>query len=175
VSLRRPWGGGEASLTGGRRVGRSVVKVASVSDEPSNTASEWMRGIYAVLNDFESPPLEMIRSSFTGDFIYEDRRRGALFPIMGAELVGEAFASFWATGAGRPRFTVHRIVAVRGERLVAARLVVDYDIGFVLEAIQMLQLDATVTRVQRAFDFDVDDVEAVIAELDRLHSRADTN
>ena len=67
------------------------------------------------------------------------------------------------------------IIAVRGERLVAARLAVDYDIGFVLEAIQVLELDATVTRVQRAFDFDVDDVDTVIAELDRLHSQADTN
>jgi hypothetical protein len=134
-----------------------------------------MRGTYAVLNDFESPPHEMIRSSFTGDFVYEDRRRGALFPIMGAELVEEAFASFWDTGAGRPRFTVTQTLAVRGERLVAARLVVDYDIGFVLEAIQMLQLDATVTRVQRAFDFDVDDIDTVIAELDRLHSGADAS
>ena len=161
--------------TGGRRVGTPVVKVASVSDEPSNTASEWMRGTYAVLNDFESPPQEMIRSLFTDDFVYEDRRLGALFPIMRAELVAKAIASFWDTGAGRPRFTVHEIFAVRGERLVAARLVVDYDIGFALEAIQMLQLDATVTRVQRAFDFDVDDVDTVIAELDRLHSQADTN
>src|SRR6476469_9527297 len=65
-----------------------------------------MRGTYAVLNDFESPPHEMLRSSFTDDFVYEDRRRGALFPIMDAELVKEAFASFWDTGAGRPRFTV---------------------------------------------------------------------
>ena len=174
MTLAHAWVG-EASLTGGSRVGTPVVRVSSVSDEPSNTASEWMRGTYAVLNDFESPPHEMIRSSFTGDFVYEDRRRGAIFPIMGAELGAEAFASFWDTGAGRPRFTVHQILAVRGERLVAARLVVDYDIGFVLEAIQMLQLDATVTRVQRAFDFDVDDVDTVIAELDRLHSQADAS
>ena len=94
-----------------------------MSDEPSNTASEWMRGIYAVLNDFESPPHEMIRSSFTDDFVYEDRRRGALFPIMSAESVAEAVASFWDTGAGRPRFTVPDIFAVRGVRLDAARIV----------------------------------------------------
>jgi hypothetical protein len=130
-----------------------------------------MRGTYAVLNDFESPPHEMIRSSFTSDFVYEDRRRGALFPIMDAELVKEAFASFWDTGAGRPRFTVPEILAVRGERLVAARLVVDYDIGFVLEAIQMLQLDATVTRVQRAFDFDVDDLDVGEAAVLALGAR----
>ena len=134
-----------------------------------------MRGTYAVLNDFESPPHEMIRSSFTDDFVYEDRRRGALFPVMGAGLVAEALGSFWDTGAGRPRFTVPEIVAVRGERLVAARLVVDYDNGFVLEAIQMLELDATVTRVQRAFDFDVDVVDTAIAELDRLHLESVTD
>jgi len=128
-----------------------------------------MRGNYTVLNEFESPPHEMIRSTFTSDFVYEDRRRGALFPVMDAELVAEALASFWDTGAGRPRFTVPEIVAVRGERLVAARLVVEYDNGFVLEAIQMLQLDATATRVQRALDVDVDDVDTVMAELDRLH------
>ena len=75
---RHAWVGG-ASLTGGRRVGTPVDKVASVSDEPSNTASEFMRGTYAVLNDFESPPHEMIRSSFTDDFVYEDRRLGAIF------------------------------------------------------------------------------------------------
>ena len=146
-----------------------------MSDEPANTASELMRATFAVLNDFESPPHEMIRSSFTDDFVYEDRRRGAIFPVMGAELATEALASIWDTGAGRPRFSVPEILAVRGQRLVAARLVVDYDIGFTLEAIQMLQLDATVTRVQRAFDFDVDDVDTVIAELDRLHSQADAS
>ena len=146
-----------------------------MSDEPSNTASEWMRGTYAVFDDFESPPHEMIRSSFTGDFVYEDRRRGALFPVMDAELVAGGVRVLSGHGAGRPRFTVHQILAVREERLVAARLVVDYDIGFVLEAIQLLQLDATATRVQRAFDFDLDDVDTVIAELDRLHSQADAS
>ena len=134
-----------------------------------------MRDTYTVLNDFDSAPHEMIRSSFTDDFVYEDRRLGALFPIMDAEVTEEAVASFWDTGAGRPRFTVPEIVAVRGERLVAARLVVDYENGFVLTAIQMLQLDATLTQVQRAFDFDVDDLDAAIAELDRLHRQSDTN
>jgi len=134
-----------------------------------------MRGNYTVLNDFESPPHEMLRSSFTDDFVYEDRRRGAIFPIMGAELGMEAFASIWDTGAGRPRFTVSETLAVRGERLVAARLVVDYDNGFALEAIQMLELDVTVTRVQRAFDFDLDDVDTAIAEIDRLHLESGTD
>src|SRR6476620_6299917 len=93
-TLPRCWVG-EASLTGGsKHARRPVVSVASVSDEPSNAASEWMRGTYAVLNDFESPPHEMIRSTFTSDFVYEDRRRGALFPVMDAELVAEALASF---------------------------------------------------------------------------------
>ena len=117
----------------------------------------------------------MMRASFTDDFVYEDRRRGPIFPNAGAESFLQALETAWDTGAGRPRLTVHKILAVRGDRLAACRLEVDYGNGLTCESIQVIELDATVTLVQRVVDFDVDDVDGAIAELDRLHSEADAS
>jgi hypothetical protein len=143
-----------------------------VSDEPSNAASEYLRLSVSVLGEF-LPPSE-IRLSLTDDFVAEDRRRGPTFPVMGADEYPQSFATIWDTNVGRPRFTLHEILAVRGERLAAGRLEIDYGNGWTIESIQLLELDATLTLVQRTTSFDVDDVDGAIAELDRLDSESDT-
>ena len=149
-------------------------RVASVSDEPSNAASEYVRANIRALNRFELPAADL-RSALTDDFVHQDRRHGPTFPTMDAELTAKAGASIWDTGAGRPRLTVHEILAVRGDRLAACKVEVDYGNGFLREFIHVLELDASLTLLQRTFDFDVDDVDRAIAELDRMESQADAS
>jgi hypothetical protein len=145
-----------------------------VSNEPSNAASVYMRAAYNALNDSESPPPDL-RSGLTDDFVHQDRRRGPTFPDDDAESFLMTVASLWDTGAGRPRFTVHETPAVRGDRLAAGKVEIVYGNGWTLEAIQLMELDSTLTMLQRYVDFDVDDIDGAIAELDRLHSQADAS
>jgi hypothetical protein len=143
-----------------------------VDDEPSNAASEYFRRIVRWLDETLPQPSE-IRSTLTDDFVGVDRRRGPAFPGMDAESYPEVMASFREINAGRPRFTLYEILAVRGERLAVGRAGVDYGNGFTTESVQVLQLDATLTLVQRSVHFDVDDLAGAIAELDRLHDETE--
>jgi hypothetical protein len=143
-----------------------------VSDEPSNAASEALRVNFRALNDLESAPRD-VRAFITDDFVHEDRRRGVSFPTVDAGSHQRFVDSAWQTGAGRPRFEVSEILAVRGDRLVAALIRIDYGNGMLLEAIHVFALDATLRLGQREVDFDHDDVDGAIAELDRLHAQAD--
>jgi hypothetical protein len=166
---------GEASLTGGRGhswdAGR---RVASVSEELSNAASEWLRFVMAYCNKNGAPSDELTRASLTDDYVYEDRRHhGLSFPNQDAESTPKAVTSLWDTGGGEPRFTMHEILAVRGDRIAACRVSADYPNGWTTESIEVLELDASLSLLRRMFDFDHDDVDAAIAELDRLHSQSD--
>jgi hypothetical protein len=142
-----------------------------MSEEPSNAASENFRRTIRWLDETLPPPSE-IRATLTDDFVGEDRRRGPTAPIMDAASFSEVIGAFRDVNAGRPRFILDEVVAARGERLAACRAGVDYGNGFMTESIQVLELDATLTLVQRVVTFDVDELDGAIAELDRLHDEA---
>jgi hypothetical protein len=139
---------------------------------PKNAASEWVRNALRYLNEFESPPRGM-RASLTDDYVYEDRRHGPSFPNADAASFPQALETIWDTGAGRPRFTVHEILAVRGDRIAACRLSTDYPNGWTTESIQVVELDASLSLMQRKIDFDHNDVDGAIAALDRLHGKSE--
>jgi hypothetical protein len=143
-----------------------------VSDEPSNAASEWLRNAVSVLNESESPP-HGTRSLLTDDFTYEDRRSGPSFPNLDATTFPRFVATTYETGAGRPRTSLPDVLGVRGERFAAVVYSIDYGNGMVRESITVIGLDATLRLAHRFIDFDVDDIDGAIAELDRLHSQAD--
>jgi hypothetical protein len=147
-------------------------RVLSVSDEPSNAASEALRLNFSALNGLESAPRN-VRAFLTDDFVHEDRRRVVSFPNVDADSHQKFVETAWQTGAGQPEFVVSEILAVRGDRFVAALVRIDYGNGMLLEAVHVFALDATLSLVQREVDFDIDDVEGAIAELDRLYSQAD--
>ena len=170
-------GVGEASLTGGSRHGWDAGRrVASVSEEPSNAASEWLRFVMAYCNKNGAPSDELTRASLTDDYVYEDRRHhGPSFPNLDAESTPKAVTSLWDTGGGEPRFTMHEILAVRGDRIAACRVSADYPNGWTTESIEVLELDASLSLLRRMFDFDHDDVDAAIAELDRLHGQSEAS
>jgi hypothetical protein len=65
------------------------------------------------------------------------------------------------------------VLAVRGDRFAACRLDLDYGNGWVQDHVMVIGLDVTLTLLQVAIDFDADDVDGAIAELDRLSRQAD--
>jgi hypothetical protein len=154
--------------------GSAVVTVASMGDEPSNAASKALRNVFGLYA--EGPPSETrMRAGLTDDFAYEDRRRGLSFPDSDAEAYAKLLTTIWQTGAGgQPRFE-HETLAVRGERFAATAVRVDYGNGMVSENIAVFGLDATLSRLQTHVDFDIDDVDGAITELDRLHGQADAS
>ena len=119
-----------ASLTGGSRhswdAGR---RVASVSDEPSNAASEFLRNAFAFFTEAGSPSEEVVRAGLTDDFAYEDRRSGPSFPDADAESFPKFVVSHLANRCcGQPRCE-HETLAVRGERFAAVAVQPDYGNG----------------------------------------------
>jgi hypothetical protein len=145
-----------------------------VSDEPSNAASEFLCDAFAFFTERGAPSEEVVRAGLTDDFTYEDRRSGPSFPDADADSIPKVVLSIWQTGAGKPRWSTETL-AVRGERFAAVAVEVDYGNGMVRENICVVGLDATLRRTHRQVDFDVEDVDRAIAELDRLHREADAN
>ena len=89
----------------------------------------------------------------TDDYVYEDRRHhGQSFPNLDAESTPRAVTSLWDTGAGEPRFTMHEILAVRGDRIAACRVSVDYPNGWTTESIEVMELDAGLSLLRRWFE-----------------------
>lgn len=141
-----------------------------MSDEPSNAASEFYRRVCAFLSDREvGPPEEVVRAGLTDDFAFENRRSGVRFPSGDAESSSKIVLSNWQTGAGKPRWEL-KTLAVRGERFAAVAIQQDYGNGMLSDGIMVIGLDANLRLLQRVVDFDIDDVDRAIAELDHLQA-----
>ncbi len=159
---------------GWQRAQVAFGRVASVGDEPSNAATEAVVFMVAVFAE-GPPPEQVLRAALSDDFAYEDRRAGWTFPDADAESYPKVILSIWQTGAaGQPRWDVETL-AVRGERFAAIVLRIDYGNGMVTESIHVFGLDATLSLVQCDVDFDLDDVDGAITELDRLHGLSETS
>jgi hypothetical protein len=152
---------------------RPVARVASVSDEPTNAASEYVRNAFAFVTEHGSPTEELLRAGLTDDFTFEDRRSGLSFPDADADSWPKMIETLWRTGAdGQPRFEAETL-AVRGERFAAVAAQTDYGNGMLTESIHVVALDATLSVLQRQIYFDRGDIDGAMAELDRLHSQVD--
>jgi hypothetical protein len=145
-----------------------------MSDQPSNAASERQRRVMAALNRVESRPKDgWIRAGLSDDFSSEDRRRGPSFPDGDADSYARSVASSWEVGSGHPRFALRETVAVRDERFAACVLEIDYGNGMISETLHVIGLDPTMRLIQRTVEFDTDDVDGAVAELDRMRNQAD--
>jgi hypothetical protein len=127
----------------------------------------------ALLSGAAAPSERWVRAGLTDDFTFEDRRRGLSFPDADADSFPKVVVSMWQTGApGQPQFEPETL-AVRGDRFAAVAVRTVYGNGMVLETINVIGLDTTLRLRQHQVNFDRDDVDGAIAELDRLHRRAD--
>jgi hypothetical protein len=143
-----------------------------VSDEPSNAASRFLHTVGAALTE-GIPTEEAVRAGLTDDFAYQDRRRGMRWPEADAESYPAHLRTIWQTGAdGQPRFEAETL-AVLGERFAAMKIQTDYGNGMVTESLHVFGLDATLRKLQLDLDFDLDDRDGAIAEMERLQSQAD--
>ena len=146
-----------------------------MSDEPSNAASESLRYAFDFFTERGCPSEKLARAGLTDDFTYEDRRSGPSFPDADAETYSKIVLSVWQTGAdGQPRWETETL-AVRGERFAGVAVRVDYGNGMTFDAIQVIGLDAALSLLQRVVDFDRDDVDGAIAELDRMHGQSEAS
>jgi hypothetical protein len=151
---------------------RRSLGSAAVSDQPSNAASRFVRGTSTGFTESGMPSEAAVRAGLTDDFSHEDRKRGVRFPDGDADSYPLILRSIWQTTAdGRPQIEAET-VAVRGERFAAIRIQVDYGNGMLSGSIHVFGLDETLSKLQRDVDFDLDDVDNAIAELDRLQSLA---
>ena len=171
-SLSLTPGCGRRYSPGWQQAQLAVGRVASVGDELANAASEAVVFMVAVFAE-GSPPEDVLRAALSDDFAYEDRRRGWTFPDADAEYYPKVLLSIWQTGAaGQPRWD-HETLAVRGDRFAAIVLKIDYGNGMVTESIHVFGFDATLSLLQRDVDFDLDDVDGAVAELDRLDRQSE--
>ena len=139
--------------------------------EPSNTATELARVGIAWLNslsEFGVAERSRLRTGHTDDYVGEDRRKLIGMPAAGRDELVEQIASYWNLGAGAPEFSMDEVLAVRGDRLVLFRFRICYGPAYETSTL-LLAGYTTDGRRCRAIQFDVEDLEVAVAELDRLH------
>jgi len=148
------------------------ARFAPVTDEPlTNAAVELLRSVSAYLNAVDGPPT---RTTVTSDDVtFDDRRSGGVnFGKVESSDWLPFIASIWEVGTGRPHFSIPEIVAVRGWRCAAA--VWAYDYGDDWADAEIICIRLTPERmIDRCVAFDVDDVDAAVAQLDRWHAEFD--
>ena len=145
-----------------------------MSDEPlTNAAVERIRDWYDVLNELVEPPSLTPADSVTDDFAYSDRRKGVNFGEGDASHMARMFRGYWEVG-GHPHFSIVEVIAVRGEWSAAYRQRIVYGgSDMFIELIRVVDRDPVGDRLRRMVLFDMDDVDAAIAELDRMHAETD--
>ena len=142
-----------------------------MSDGPlTNALIEVMRDSYDVLNELVEPPSRTPADSFTDDFAYSDRRKGINFGEGDASHMARIFQGYWEVG-GQPHFSIVEVIAVRGNWSAAYRQRIVYGgSDMFIELIRVVDREPAGDRWRRMVIFDPDDVDAAIAELDRMHA-----
>lgn len=137
---------------------------------PRNTASDRAFEGFHLLGD--RVYLEALRTDpggwYSPTLVREDRRRlvGAPTTRTLAEFVEQA-TTWLALSDSTPTFSIESVVAVRGERCALIRCRVAFG-DMATEFLNAFR-NATTGETQIAVLFDLDDMDAAIAELDRLH------
>lgn len=139
-----------------------------MSDPPStNAAVERQRAGFATLNSLSEPPTDLA-SSVSEGFRYEDHRSGGVsFGHLDAAGWAEFLQSVWGLRQSRPHRSVREVIATRGQRLAAVTARIDYGDDTLNEFIICLRLDADLERMEWVAHFDLEEVRAAVAELDR--------
>ena len=141
-----------------------------MSDEPlTNAAVELTRRTFNYWNSLEVPPA-IDRATTPDGFVFEDRRSTINFGRVDASGWQEYLAASWNLGDEPPQRSISEVLAVRGQRCAAYGHVLDLRNGSVIESIYCLCLTPDLRGVQLVVQFDPVDVDAAIAELDRMHA-----
>lgn len=74
---------------------------------------------------------------------------------------------------GQPHWSMRRVIAVRDQNAAAVEMVLDYGGDGESPSLDGFVFDSKLESLRRMFSFDIDDRDAAIAELDRLHAEID--
>lgn len=130
----------------------------------TNAATELVRSLLDMTEAPSGP------SGSTEDFVLEDRTRRQglnLGRIVGPTELRKLVSSAFEV-AESPRFSVVEVYAVRGQRAAALATLIDFGDGNISVdgAVQVVQIDATLSLLHRWYMFDT--VEEALACLDDL-------
>jgi hypothetical protein len=109
----------------------------------------------------------------TDDFVLDDRRSGINYGLIDATAFPGMIRSIWDVGSGRPSWSIPEVIAVRGQRIAAMTLVIDYGNDMHNDMILCARFDPQLQLQQRVVQFDVDARDAAIAEVDRMQAEID--
>lgn len=144
-----------------------------VGGEPRNAASDINRRWAELLNDRDFVVREGL-SLATPGYVREDRRRVTAQPaVTGAQAWLDGLFELERLAGEWPRYECRKILAVRGDRLCVAHWVLGFGEFAEMEFVLVGRLDAACERPEYGCFFDPEDVDAAMAELERLHAELD--
>lgn len=144
-----------------------------MGEQPQNAASAFVHRTAVILSDLERTRREML-ATVTPDFKRYDRRRITSQPTVDAQGWLRAILEFENLTGEWPTVETPEILAVRGDRLCASHWVLRFGESR-LEFLIVSQVEGTgENRGELGAFFDPEDLDAAIAELDRLQTQLET-
>jgi hypothetical protein len=140
-----------------------------MADEPRNAASDLARTIVHLLNDRDHVLSGGPSGTSAPGFTLVDHRRLGLAPSEDVDHFPADIEAYESLTGRWPNFVVREVLAVRGDRLVLYRMAVEFGETGEHELIVVERFDEPVERPEVSHLFAVEDVDAAIAELERLH------
>ena len=94
-------------------------------------------------------------------------------PAADAAAFREQHLAWFEMGTEKLGIEITEVLAVSGQRLALTRALIGYSSGFPLEMLSVTQWNEGGDRLEKMFQFDGDDVDGALAELDRLRVAVD--
>lgn len=135
--------------------------------EPRTAAVDAVAEFLMMLEDHERSLSEWNRW-FTDEFVREDRRDLIAMPTADAPTFQQQHLAWFEMGDENVNFELAEVVAVFGERLALTRTRIGYSSGFPVELLSVSQWNEKIDRVQKIVQFDGDDLDGALQELNRL-------
>lgn len=140
-----------------------------MGDEARSTASDWVRRSGEVMNDRDLFDRSWA-SMCTPGFVRYDHRRVTPQPSAGAEQFARNLHLFADLAGEWPTFTLLDILEERGDRLVAARWVMELGSVGELHWVTVTLLDDTASKCETLYMFEAEQLDEAIAELERQYA-----
>mgnify|MGYP001814588548 CR=1 FL=1 len=146
--------------------------VRCVEDRPKNAGSE---RLWALVNGLNEVEVRDTVEWHTEDFVRQDRRRLVALPEVDRHGFIEQILAWSELEDGKPIYTPLVVLGVAGDRCVAMRIRIGFATGNGVDLIHVVCFDRLVERMHRIVSFDPDDVDAALAELERLHGEIEAD
>ena len=150
------------------RVNRhSECYVRHVGTEPDNAAADFSRTVMEFMNDREFMTSDQCHRLFGSGFMRFDHRRITAQPPADRDQWLAGLVTMEQLGGRWPTFGLTEVLAVRGTRLLAYRMVIVLGEMGELDFIVVGQCDETIERAEFLWMYDPEDVDAALDQLDR--------